>query len=362
MSPEELQAQYALSAQPYIDSPGPMTQAVLGLKSWRYVLEINSACQLKCQFCHAGNRAGYEYKQGVMDMGLLEKILDKIQTENANAVVCCYVNSDPFLHPRIADCVASIKRRGFRCEFSSNLNHIAQLDQVIAAKPDLFTVSVSGWTQQVYERAHRGGDVEKVKQNLKEVAEAMHRAGSSIFGGVSYHMYNDNLGEELAQWKAYCESFGWLFMLSWGRTITMENTVQACRYLESLKTGKLDPYEVQDGLDLNQLLPPVTKDFLDGFSRLRFPPDRAKKLYERWPLSTVCLVSEVFTEIRWDGRVQLCAWTDDMRLTLGNYLEMSQAQIAEARRNHPLCKECLKHRLNYYFHIVDPTKWDTGGI
>ena len=149
MTPEELKAEYELSARPYLEAPSPVAPCVLGMKSWRYVLEISSTCNLHCAFCHAGNRDGYEYKPGIMDMDLMEKILDKIQSENPSAVVCCYVNSEPLLHPRLAECVASIKRRGLRCEVATNLNHIGSIDALIAARPDQLTVSVSGFTQEV---------------------------------------------------------------------------------------------------------------------------------------------------------------------------------------------------------------------
>lgn len=363
MSPEELKAAYALSARPYIEAPGPVPAGALELKSWRYVLEVSSMCNLRCALCHAGNREGYEYKPGIMDMDLMERILDKIKSENSHAIVCCYVNSDPMLHPRIPEVVASVKRRGLRCELATNANYISNLDQVLAAKPDLFTISVSGWTQEVYERSHRGGDIEKVKAHIKEMAEARVRGGHyDVMMGVSYHMYNDNLGEEIAQMRAFTESLGILFMMSWGRVITIENTVQALRYLEQQQGKEIKPFRVDpDKPDLNEMLPPAKQDFIKSMERLRFPPIKAQKLYERWPVAPVCLIADVFTEIRWDGRVQLCAWTDDMRLTIGNYLEMTQEQISAARRGHPLCEECLRLRLNYYFHITDCTKWDSGG-
>lgn len=360
MTPEELKAEYELSKRPYIEAPGPVPESVLNLKSWRYVLEVSSQCNLRCSLCHAGNRAGYEYKPGIMDIGLMEKILDKIKTENTSAVVCCYVNSEPFLHPHLAEVVASVKRRGFRCEIATNLNFMTNIDAVLSAKPDILTVSVSGFHQEVYERSHKGGDIETVKRHITELAEANRKHG--IFLGVSYHMYNDNLGEEMAMMKEFTEKLGLLFMVSWGRVITMENTVQALRYLDALEGKEVPPYRIrEDGMDLNTLLPPAKPEFIESMKRLRFHPAKAQRLYSRWPVSKVCVIADVFTEIRHDGRVQLCAWTDDMRLTLGNYLEMTQEQISAARRGQPFCQECLKYRLNYYFHITDCTKWDSGG-
>jgi len=361
MTPQELKVEYEKSKLPYIEASGPAPASALDLRSWRYVFEINSNCNLRCALCHAGNREGYEYKAGIMDRDLMERCLDKMQQENPNAVVCCYVNSEPFLHPRIAECVSAIKRRGFRCEFSTNLNYMWQLDQVLAAKPDLFTASVSGFTQPVYERAHKGGNIETVKQNFLEVVEANRRGGHGIHIGMSYHMYEYNL-HEVEPMKQFTEATGAQFLLSWGRAITIENTVQALRHLERARTGRDVPYAIgKGGMDLNKLLPPASEKFIKSMEQLRVHPQKAMNLYERWPVSKVCVMADVFTEIRFDGQVQLCAWTDDRRLTLGAYLEMSQAQISEARRGHPLCQECLRYRLPLYFHIVDCMKWDGGG-
>lgn len=362
MSNEELIAAYKASSRPYVEAPGPVPESVLGLKSWRYVLEVSSMCNLRCALCHAGNREGYEYKPGVMDMALMEKILDKIHSENPSAIVCAYVNSEPFLHPHLPEVIKSIKRRGFRCEIATNLNYMQNLDQMLAAKPDIITVSVSGFTQEIYSRAHRGGDIEKVKKNIQELAAARVRGNHyGVMVGVSYHMYNDNLGEEMDQMKLFTQGLpgDWLFMISWGRVICIENTVQALRHLEQAKTGTYRPFSIgKDGLDLNALLPPAKPEFMESMKRLRFHPAKAAQFYARWPAAPVCVIADVFTEIRWDGRVQLCAWTDDMRLTLGNYLEMTQDQISAARRGHPLCEECLRFRLNHYFHITDCTQWD----
>lgn len=359
MNEKELAEAYKIAERPYIEAPGPVPIPALGLRSWRYVLEINSACNLKCALCHAGNRTGYEYNPGIMDMGLMEDILDKIKTENPNAIVCCYVNSEPFLHPQIAKCVESIKRRGFRCEFSTNLNIVRNLEAVLDAGPDLFTVSVSGFTQPVYERAHRGGDIETVKRNIEHVAKVYTSRKCKVHMGVSYHMYEYNLGEEMQKMKEFTEQFGWQFLISWARAITIENTVQALRHLEKLRNGRDVPYEIgKDGMDLNKMFPPASEEFIKNMEQIRFHPAKAMKMYERWPVAPVCLLADVFTEIRHDGRVQLCAWTDDMRLTIGNFMEMNHYQRTAARLNHPFCRECLRYRLNLYFHLVACTEWD----
>lgn len=365
MTPEELKAAYELSKRPYIECEGPIPASVLDTKSWRYLIELNTACNLRCSMCINGNAAGYERIRAneVMPDDLLEKVLAKIKTENPGAIVCPYGNGEPFLHPRLAEGIAAIKRYGFRCELATNLHYTNRMDDVLAAKPDFVIVSVSGFTQETYEKAHRGGDIEKVKANLKVLADARVRGNHyDVAVAVSYHMYNDNL-HELDLMDAYTKSLGLFFMKSWARTISLENTIQAMRFLDEQNGGMVVPFAIgSDGKDWNTLLPPAKPEFIKDMDRLRFPPYRARALYARFPVSSVCIIADVFTYIRHDGAVPLCCWIDDRRLKLGNYLEMSQEQISAARRGHGLCKECLKYRLNLYYHVADCLKWDGGGF
>lgn len=355
----DLVAAYALSARPYLEAEGPIPGNLLGTKSWRYLIELNTACNLHCALCTVGNREGYEYDKGnlLMDMGLLERVLDKIQSENPSAIVCPYGNGEPMLHPQLPECIAAIKKRGFRCEVASNLNRVNRLEDFLKAQPDFVIVSVSGFTQEVYGQNHRGGDIERVKENLHRLKDAHNRWGGPVSIAVSYHMYNDNL-HEIDLMRDFVAQFGFQFMLSWARTITLENTIQSLRKIEQDQGKEVPPYVAQEGkFDLN-VFPPSNPAFEESMERLRFHPLKARHLYERFPVSSVCVVGDVFTYIRHDGQVQLCAWCDDRRLALGNYLEMTQDQISEARRGHPLCQECLRYRLNLYYHVVDCTKWD----
>ena len=359
ISPPELKAAYELSARPYLDVPSGLTAEYLSKRSWRYILEINSACNLRCTMCMAGNRKGFDYTPGIMKEELMQQVLDKIQSENPNAIVCSYANSEPFLHPRLAHCLAEIKKRGFRCELSSNLNRIDNLEEVLMAGPDQFIVSLSGFNQEVYEKQHVGGDIEKVKANCRVLAETRDRLGFKNVIAISFHKYLDNL-HELPLIKEFANELGFYLIETWARAITIEPTIQALRFIESYKGGgDVKPYEKDSkGQDWNKLMPPADPVFMKNMEQLKVHPVRAVEMYKRWPISPVCLISEVFTYIRHDGRVQLCPWTDDMRLTLGNYLEMTNEEMATARFGNPVCKECLKYRLNNYFHIADQEAWD----
>jgi MoaA/NifB/PqqE/SkfB family radical SAM enzyme len=325
------------------------------MRSWRYFLEVNSGCNLKCPTCTKGNQGtGYEHQTGIMDWDLMQRCLDKIQTENPEATILLYGNSEPFLHPKLPECIAAVKERGFRCEMSSNLNYVHRLDEALAAGPDFFIISLSGFTQEVYVKGHQGGSIEKVKVNMRLVGEA--NKAHNVLIRVNYHLYNDN-EHELPLMENYAAECGLGFFVSKARAISMENAIQYCRE----KDPDSKPYAVQhDRVNWNHLLPPATQQWRDTMDRLFIPPDQAREMYADYPRHGVCPVGagSMFSFIRHDGKIQLCACTADRRITLGNYLEMTPEQMIEERTGHSICQQCMKYRLNLYFHIVDADKWE----
>ena len=352
MTPE-LQKAYDDAALPFVD--GAITAEVTKLKSWRYFLEINSLCNLHCPTCTKGNQEGYDHETGTMDEAMMEKILDKIKSENPQAIVFLYGNSEPFLHKKLAECIASIKRRGLNAQLSTNLNYVHHLDETLAARPDMIIISLSGFTQDVYVKGHAGGKIEKVKENMKLIGEANARANPKVNIQVNYHVYDYNQ-HEVETMKQYAESLGIGFFTSIARAISMENTIQYCRS----KDPEATPYEVQEGRpDWNMALPPVSETYLETMTHLRIPPDKAREMYSSFPVSELCPVGagSLFTFIRHDGKTQLCACSADRRITLTDYLDTTPDQMMEQRVGHAICKQCIKYRLNLYYMIADRDKW-----
>jgi MoaA/NifB/PqqE/SkfB family radical SAM enzyme len=357
----ELQKAYDDSAIPFID--GAITAESARLKSWRYFLEIGSACNLKCPTCTKGNMGlvdglKYEHKSGFMDMDLMERILDKIAHENPQAIVFTYGNSEPFLHPHLPECITAIHRHGLHPEMSTNLNVLKRVEDVLAAKPDLIIISLSGWTQEVYENGHAGGNIDRVKENMRTLAEANNALSveQRVKIMVNYHVYNDN-AHEIAPMKEYAMNLGIGFFTSLARAISMENAIQYCRS----KDPDATPFEVREGQpDWNKVLPPVGETYVKAMDRLRIPPTQAREMYKGYPVAEVCPVGAggLFTFIRHDGQTSLCACVADRRLKLTDYLDTTPEQMIEQRTGHSFCKQCLKYRQNLAFHIVDRQKWE----
>lgn len=359
MTPE-LKSLYHEASKPYIEGGGAITERESEMHSWRYFLEVNSACNLACPTCTKGNMKEveglkYEHETGIMEEELMQKCIDKIKSENPNAICFIYGNSEPWLHPRLAHCIRSVKARGLNCQLSTNLNVLRNVEEVISAKPDFIIISLSGFTQDVYVKGHHGGNIEKVKANMALLGDALYKAGNPFPVSVNYHVYKDN-EHELETMRRYAQEHNIGLFTSYARAISMENSIQYCRHNDPSST----PFEVQEkSPDWNHLLPPVSPTYIETMKRVIIPPTRAVEMYEPFPIVPVCTVGagSIFTFIRHDGLVQLCACTADRRITLGNYLDMTPEQMIEKRTGHSICQQCIKYRLNLYFMIADREKW-----
>lgn len=344
------------SWRPYYESPGPMKPEDNTGCPW-FHLELDSHCNLKCGLCFAGNSEGYDQTHGRMSLELVERLYDKIQTEHPHPAIRCYGNSEPFLYPWLPEVIASAKRRGFYFELSSNLNYVNRLEEVMAAGPAYLLIGFSGWTQATYSRTHKGGDIEKVRANMIKVADL--RAKYPIRVLANYHVYLDNKGEEMQAAKIFITNCGFEWCPSPGRAISIENTISYLRQKEKENTGSVPPMgKCPKGLDWDAILPPPTQNYLEQIPRLTFSPERARAFYSKWPVPEVCPLKDIGCYIRWDGKVTLCATMSDRRLDIGNYLEMTQQQMSDARHGHPICHECLRYRYNLYCCLVDYDKWN----
>jgi MoaA/NifB/PqqE/SkfB family radical SAM enzyme len=357
LSPE-LQKAYDDSCRPFIEGGGAISEREAKMHPWRVFLEINSACNLRCPTCTKGNQGEveglkYEHKNGLMDWTLMEQCIDKIRSENSEAIIFLYGNSEPWLHPKLPECIAAVKARGLRCEFSTNLNYIQRVEETLDARPDFIIISLSGFTQDVYVKGHAGGNIEKVKANMAIIGEANRTRQIPI--NVNYHLYNDN-GHELEVMKEYAASHGIGFFVSTARAISIENSIQ---YLRE-KDGN-PPFDVQSGRpDWNNVLPPPSQQWKDTMDRLKIPPQNAREMYANYQVHPVCPVGAggIFTFIRHDGKTQMCACTADRRITVGDYLTTTQDEMIEQRTGHAICKKCIEMRLNLYFMIATRALWD----
>lgn len=297
------------------------------------IIDVIGGCNLKCPSCPNGY---FKAKNpgGMMDLETFKKILEKASREYPGAIIALYNWTEPFLHPQIAEFIKTVHSFGFKSILSSNLNLLPfDLDEFSKAGLGSLTISLSGFSQKIYEIGHRGGNIETVKENMRKLSLALKKAGASTKITVYYHKYLYNL-EEIDLMKNFAESLGFAFGHDWAYFMPIEGIKD---YLDDkLAQSEVDFIEKKLALDIRQAV-------------------EATKPFRKEP----CLFPTSLLTIDWRGQIQLCCGLyDSGKFSIGSYLDTASEIIEERLKKHPYCKECMKIGLHilisWHGHKIRP--------
>jgi hypothetical protein len=194
---------------------------------------------------------------------------------------------------------------------------------VIAAGPDELKISLSGFSQETYSRAHTRGKIDLVKANMRRVKDYAdkYRMGTRIW--VGHHIYRSNQ-HEIETVRKFCAELAFEYHPIAAFYMPLER-------LLDVVSGKPNP---QDGGILADLL----------YS----PADRQRALAERRSGSFDCELRFNQTVINYDGTVALCCTVYDQPNMLGvSYLDESFDAIEQRKYRHPFCHTCIQNNLHY---------------
>lgn len=268
-------------------------------------LATATGCNVRCWSCPAGRKE--PEPGGIMSMEMLLRILDKCTKESKVLSVQLYHYNEPTLLSHMADMVMACHNYGLPVFLSSNLVIDKNLLSIMAAGPDTFLVSASGWTQEVYQRSHKDGDIEKVKRNMELIAR--HRTGNTVLQ-LSWHRYRYN-EHEMPLMKRFAEGLGFQFA-PYATSIIPHD-----RAMKSWATGIPVPH---------------ADEFI-------VPVDSAKDLCsarKNW----VCILQEQILAVNGKGDYMLCSNFADNSNILGNLFDKTVSQILKDRKSNPVCIAC----------------------
>jgi MoaA/NifB/PqqE/SkfB family radical SAM enzyme len=302
-----------------------------------YWIDIVGTCNLRCPSCPTGNYRQSEFLDdqkplGFMSPDKLSEILEKIAREQAGrgARIELYNWGEPLLHPKAPELIAMVKSyRGFRCGISSNLSLKVDLSAVVAARPDWFRVSLSGFYPATYSLTHRRGDVDLVKANMRKLREAMDVHALTIPVEVAYHLYRHNAAEDFEQMQRLCDELHFQLKPTWAQFYPLEKVMAYTK-------GQISQAD-QDTISLLAIEP---KDLLKASQARRAEP---------------CRLQESQTAINYDGSVQLCCATYDPALVVApDFLAIEADNLMNKKFAHATCNECIAggfHSMMMYYGI-----------
>lgn len=181
--------------------------------------EISGACNAICPWCERGGRARkmlppLPLSKSPNFIGVeafihrLKDLLDrKIISERA--IIYLYNWGEPLLNPDFYKIVDSVRELGFNCGISTNGSRFLE-DHASLSHVSHFCISMSGFSQETYDRVH-GFPFEKTKRNIIKLVTAAKRAGCKpsriqIYG----HSYRFNQ-HEIPLMEAFATMLGVTF-------------------------------------------------------------------------------------------------------------------------------------------------------
>jgi hypothetical protein len=268
-----------------------------------------------------------------MDVALLEGILDKARAECAISGVGLFNWNEPVLHPEIAELVRVVESRGIPCHLSSNLNKIKNMEDLMEANPSGFRISMSGFRQEVYEKTHRGGKVETVKENMIALARAKEKTGATTDIHVLFHRYKTNLGDE-PDLREFTESLGFGFKPVWAFFMPLEKVL-----------AHVDPSftDVKCTSEDEALIASLALPLREALEIAKAKKDKA------------CSLRDHQMTIDVSGNVQLCCAVFDLaKYSLGPFLDTPFQELQQKKMRHKMCGTCIRNGVPYYATKTPP--------
>jgi radical SAM protein with 4Fe4S-binding SPASM domain len=147
-----------------------ITLDTLPIRLW---IESSLVCNLECLMCP--NKDIPNDQKGVMSFELFQKIID--EAKDFVQDINIHHRGEPLVNPRLPDMIRYAKAAGLMVRFHTNATKMTQdkADDVIAAEPDLVSISFDGFRKDVYEEVRAGAVFERTVDNIKWLLTAKQR-------------------------------------------------------------------------------------------------------------------------------------------------------------------------------------------
>jgi hypothetical protein len=283
-------------------------------------VDIAGMCNLRCISCPRGNENSQPAK-GFMSTQTYRKVLDKLLKEiPLLGSIQLYTWGEPLLNSELPEIVSMTREARVLTAISSNLNYAKNLEAVIAARPDWFKVSCSGWGD-TYELTHTGGRWNVFLTNLQKLAQLRETIHPEMQITVNYHLYKHNIGEDYRRMEALCQELSLIFRPSPAYLYPVDAV------LDFIEGKEISP-------EAQRTLPMLLTNLKEGIT----------KAHERAHLP--CPEERCFP-INWDCSVRTCG-VYFRPFIADNYLDTPLSEIIVRKRRSTLCGRCKKHSLHQF--------------
>ena len=298
-----------------------------------YLIDVVGTCNLRCPSCPVGNMSSSfidtPRPKGFMDLEKFKKIIQKICAEDKSDFrIALYNWGEALLHPQIYEITEHLAQKRISFDISTNLNTESDLGRILKTSPALLRVSISGATQETYQKSHVGGDINLVISNLYRLRYLQDRARKlnidiNTHIQVYYHLYKDNCGDDLVKIHNICSELGFELALGIAYFMPLEKVIYG------LVPG--ENFSEQDKATLERMY-------------LSLETERTVGKLGKSPR---CILKDQQTVINHDGSVPVCCSVfDPIFFIADDFLDLDLASIQELKEQSPICAPCMENGLH----------------
>jgi len=274
-------------------------------------IEPTTSCNLRCPECPSGLRS-FTRPQGIMSMKLFSTIIN--QLKGHLLYLTLYFQGEPLLNPDFFEMIALASRKKIYTATSTNAHQIDDENarKLVESGLDRLIISMDGADQVTYERYRKGGDIEKVKEGIRNVVAWKKRLDSRkpmVIIQFLVFKFNEQQIPEVRQ---------------------IANELGADRL--DLKSAQVYGFEND-----TEFIPDNKK-----YSRYTHEADGSWKLKKA--VKNRCFRMWSSSVISWDGRVVPCCFDKDAKHQLGQLEEDSYRNIWKSKKYNVFRKQILKAR------------------
>ena len=192
-----------------------------------------SHCKLKCPMCPRGGVNSLENPdKGLMEFDLFKKIVDKFAEEKVRIDGITFGNwGEPLLNPDLPKMIRYAKshptamKHKTSVAINTTLNNLPNPLKLLQSGVKSIIISTSGMKQETYSKNHKGGNVEKVLENIKELVRVRKQEIlDKVKLRMAFHGYIYN-SEDAELAKEFCEEQGIRFTHHRPSIISVGNVV-----------------------------------------------------------------------------------------------------------------------------------------
>ena len=293
-----------------------------------YELTVDVAhCNLKCSMCPRGGLNGLQNPdRGTMGFDMFKDIVAKFTAERVLIDGLSVGNwGEPLLNSDLPKMIRHVKSHPTAMKpkskvlINTTMNRLPDPLELLQSGVDEIVMSFSGMTQEVYSRNHKGGNIETVLKNIKELARVRKMENlEKVKLKVVFHDYIYNK-EDAKSAQAFCAEHGIRFSLHRLYISSIGDAICYSRDKESLG----DHY--RKFIDLDEALPLMKTMDYDSIKDCRLRKKRVT--------------------VNFDGQLYRCDGVFEKKHFMGSIFDFNIKDIPNIDTD--ICRRCAETPITY---------------